>query len=279
MFNQYEALKREIDALKKEVQTLKDDQIKQNRDYKDAMYNLDPDNVPELAAIVKEIRLVVKDGKVSGAFIISAINDEESGAQIIASHINLDGMTIQLNGKNGITIDSPNFKVDKQGNMKCNNAEMNSAAIKKSCVLGTDITVGAGMQLGPRYEDDNCASNATLCLLERADGASGGYSRGINISSVITRARNIAINPSDVKAIIGNVYIDPQKAGVSLEATTVESPVVKEKGFVGLERSDTATPSNDFVIAIMRVGDHALWIDKNGNLCTTANALKTGQQL
>jgi uncharacterized protein (UPF0335 family) len=46
MFNQTEALLQRIEALEKEVQKLKDDQIKQNRDYKDAMYNLDADNVP-----------------------------------------------------------------------------------------------------------------------------------------------------------------------------------------------------------------------------------------
>ncbi len=215
MFNQYEALKREIEALKKEIQTLKDDQIKQNRDYKDAMYNLDSDNVPDLAAVVKEIRLVVKDGKVSGAFIIAAINDEESGAQIIASHINLDGMTIQLNGKNGIKIDSPNFKVDEQGNMKCNNAEMNSAEIKQSCILGSDLSTGVGMQIGRDHEANGKSIKTRLISIDEADELRDSTTKGVAFE---TRDR-----VSDEEAYLSNVESNNYGATVRMYKETYNS--------------------------------------------------------
>lgn len=185
MFNSEAKMMREISALKKEIQTIKDEQIKQRRDNNDAMYNLDSDNVPDLAGVVKEIRLIVKDGKVNGAFIISAINADESGAQLVASHINLDGATITLNGKKGITITSPNFEVDKQGNVTCknatmnnatmNNATMNNAQIKKTCVLGSDISTGAGMQIGPKRTNstDDTTTKSELFLFK--DDLSEGF--------------------------------------------------------------------------------------------------------
>lgn len=174
MFNSEAKIMREINALKKEIQALKDEQIKQRRDNNDAMYNLDSDNVPDLAGVVKEIRLIVKDGKVNGAFIISAINADESGAQLVASHINLDGSTITLNGKKGITISSPNFQVDKQGNVTCNNATMKGAKIKRSCVLGEDISTGAGMQIGPiRTNSTNDTTTKSELILFNDDLGEG----------------------------------------------------------------------------------------------------------
>lgn len=249
MFNQMEALLRRITALEKKVQQLEDNQIKQNRDYKDAMYNLDADNVPAINGIYKEIKLISETA------------------------ISLAGKTIDLTADK-IKITSDNFSVDDKGHV-----EMGSADIKHGCVLGSDIEQGTAMRIGPAYRDDNCSSNSAMGVYQSEDGASGGYTRGVVFSSVLIRGKNVAVDSDDVKAITGDICADAKRAGASLSATTVESPIKREKAFVGLERADTATPSDDFITAKMQVGEHAIWIDSNGNLCTTATALKTGQQM
>ena len=172
MFNKINEahLLREIADLKSQIEELQNEQIKQRRDNSDLMYNLDSDNVPSLNGIVKEIRLIVQDGAVNGALIIQAINAAESEAQIVASHINLSGMTIQLNAGEGITIDSPNFKVTSEGNMTCQNAE-----IKRSCALGTDIGnvddgEENGMLIGPIQETDTYIAATRLSVTKADDG-------------------------------------------------------------------------------------------------------------
>jgi hypothetical protein len=172
MFNKINEtqLLREIAELKNEVASLKEQQIKSRRDENDRMYNLDSDNIPSLNGIVKEIRLIVQDGAVSGALIIQAINSTESEAQILASHINLSGMTINLNAGEGITITSPNFSVTKEGNMTCQNAE-----IKKSCALATDlgnVEEGEenGMLIGPIQETEEYIAETRLLVTRDEDG-------------------------------------------------------------------------------------------------------------
>lgn len=53
----------------------------------------------------------------------------------------LNGKNINLTGDNTI-ITSNNFNVDKDGNMKCNNATMNNATMNNANVIGGKIKVG-----------------------------------------------------------------------------------------------------------------------------------------
>lgn len=65
-----------------------------------------------------------KDGeKVSGATILTQINNDESETQINADKISLAGKTIQMTSDN-IAINSNNFSVNKNGDMSCNNAQL-----------------------------------------------------------------------------------------------------------------------------------------------------------
>lgn len=262
MFNDAKMM-REINALKKEIQALKDEQIKQRRDNNDAMYNLDSDNVPDLAGVVKEIRLIVKDGKVRGAFIISAINADESGAKLVASHINLDGATITLNGEKGITITSPNFNVDKQGNVTCNNATMNSAHIKRSCILGEDITTSEGMQLGPVYEADGITIKTALKLYEDIYEDPSGDVYVTKGAIIQTRERN---SNNEVY----ESYVVPYNFGALMG-------IGKETYYSNGEISGYETISEvraDKYSACIKFGNVYLEVDERGIRCGDGNTTK-----
>lgn len=66
--------------------------------------------------------------KVGKNEVISSINQSAEAVQINANKISLDGKQIDLTGDN-ISIKSSNFSVDKNGNMECNNAQMNNITI------------------------------------------------------------------------------------------------------------------------------------------------------
>ena len=66
--------------------------------------------------------------KVGKNEVISSINQSAEAVQINANKISLDGKQIDLTGDN-ISIESSNFSVDKNGNMECNNAQMNNITI------------------------------------------------------------------------------------------------------------------------------------------------------
>lgn len=66
--------------------------------------------------------------KVGKTEVISSINQSAEAVQINANKISLDGKQIDLTGDN-ISIKSSNFSVDKNGNMECNNAQMNNITI------------------------------------------------------------------------------------------------------------------------------------------------------
>ena len=144
MFNPIDALLREIDALKKKVQKLEDDQIKQNRDYKDMMYNLDTDNIPALQGVVKKVNLIIgDDGKIKAQFVMDIVNNE-SYAKIQADRIDLTGLKLNLT-TNNITISSDNFTVDANGNV----------TIKGDASVIGVLTAKSGSKLGPWiFEED-----------------------------------------------------------------------------------------------------------------------------
>lgn len=209
MFNPIDTLLREIEELKKKVQKLEDDQIKQNRDYKDAMYNLDTDNIPALQGVVKKVNLIISEGgTVTAQFVMEVINNE-SNAKINADRINLEGLVLNLTANN-ITISSDNFSVDKNGHVV-----MASADIKQNCVLGSDLTTGAGMQIGPDYEENGKSIKTRLVLIEETDEILDTTTKGVAFE---TRDR-----VSNAEAYLGNVESNNYGASVRMYKETYNS--------------------------------------------------------
>lgn len=263
MFNKINEtqLLREIAELKNEVASLKEQQIKSRRDENDRMYNLDYENIPSLNGIVKEIRLIVQDGAVSGALIIQAINHAESGAQILATHINLSGMTIELDAGEGITIKSPNFNVTKEGNMTCANAE-----IKKSCALATDLGnvedgEENGMLIGPVQETDDYIAETRLSISRKEDVP------GI-------RFRSKYHDKSD-----GNDYTSDfvmTGKGIKMVLSAKREGRSEESAAIGINLESMGQSATGKAIMIPRPylvspAGSAIWTDYNGNLfCDTS---------
>lgn len=182
MFNQIEALLQRISALEKKVQKLEDDQIKQNRDYKDAMYNLDADNVPAINGIYKEIKLISETA------------------------ISLAGKTIDLTADK-IKITSDNFSVDDKGHV-----EMGSADIKRNCILGSDLTHGVGMQIGPDFEENGKSIKSRLVLIEDTNDLLDSTTKGVAFE---TRDR-----VSNAEAYLSNVESNNYGASVRMYKET-----------------------------------------------------------
>lgn len=191
MFNPVDNLLREIEALKKKVQKLEDDQIKQNRDYKDMIYNLDTDNIPKLQAVVKKVNLVVSDGdNVTAEFVMEVVNNE-SNARIKADRINLKGATFNLTADN-IDIKSTNFTVDENGNV----------TIKGDASVSGVLTAKSGSKLGPWIFDEDRIN-------------------GIKTST----SRYLVQNPQDTSKMsamnvtVGNFVLDGSHIGVTTTVT------------------------------------------------------------
>jgi hypothetical protein len=273
MFNgiaSYAALKREIDALKSEVKALRNQQIKKNRDMEDLLFNLDSDNVPTLDGVVKRVNLIVGgDGTAKAEFIIEAINGS-SEAKIKADVINLQGTTFNLTADN-MKIESDHFRVDADGNMECGNAK-----IRGSSTICSDITPGAedevAMAIGPEIEFDmgesKTVSGTKMRVTDNEDVLGGAsYTRGVAFVSTIDRN----IGSEARKTIHGGVVSDPRIAGAFMSSD--ESHTMRpdyDQAFVGLERPAI---ENDGIRAILRVGEHALWLDAFGVLRTTASEI------
>lgn len=201
MFNQTEALLQRISALEKKIQKLEDDQIKQNRDYKDMMYNLDTDNIPKLQAVVKKVNLIVSDGdNVTAQFVMEVVNNS-SNAEIKADRILLDGGTVLLGDK---------IKATSDGKMT-----MESAEIKQNCVLGSDLTTGVGMQIGPDYEENGKNIKTRLVLIEETDDLLDSTTKGVAFE---TRDR-----VSNAEAYLSNVESNNYGASVRMYKETYNS--------------------------------------------------------
>lgn len=279
MFNgitSYVALKRDIDALKSEVKALRNQQIKKNRDMEDLLFNLDSDNVPTLEGVVQRVNLIVGgDGTAKAEFLIEAINGS-SKVKIKADVIDLDGKVINLTTEN-VKIESENFSVDTEGNMECGNAK-----IRGSSTLCSDITPGAegevAMAIGPEIEFDmgesKTVSGTKMRVTDNEDVLGGAsYTRGVAFVSTIDRN----IGSEARKTIHGGVVSDPRIAGAFMSRD--ESHTMRpdyDQAFVGIERPAL---ENDGVRAILRVGEHALWLDESGALHTTAPELVVGDTL
>lgn len=322
----YEKLHQEVSALKKELKQLRDEQIKQRRDNNDIMYNLDEDNVPSLAGIVKRVDLIVNgDGTANARFLIEAINGQSEatlsadvitlegnsviqaindgngkvliqadkisldGDTIIksinndgtgvvaiqADRIALDGYTIVLNGEKGITVTSPNFSLSSSGVMTCKGATITvavieSAKIKKTCVLGSDISEGEGIQVGPALDNDYGGGSVVKIYPFITSGfAYGDETRGIEIKS----GYEAGTKDEDFPYYSGSLIIDVGKVGASASEdgaksafAGVEREFQNKKAFPALWRKDADGNTA------------AVWIDENGNLCTTATAVMVRQE-
>lgn len=279
MFNamQMQALKKEIAELRQEIKAMKDEQIKKRRNDEDLMFNLDGDNIPILQGIVKRVNLVVNgDGTANAELIIEAINGQ-SKAQIRADRIDLTGAEINLTANN-IKITGTNFTVDKNGNLTCkgaklntatindatmNRATMNQANIKSNCVLMSDLQKdgeeGVAMQFGPNVEFEinnglKTVSGTTLRVTATEDTSAGAtYTRGIAFVSAISRYNG-----------------DSESSGGLLADVNCSGAFAREgegfhnyQAFAGVERTPEGHQR-----AILRVGSNMLWVDEDGVHCT-----------
>lgn len=254
-------LLREIAELKNEVASLKEQQIKSRRDENDRMYNLDYENIPSLNGIVKEIRLIVQDGAVSGALIIQAINSAESEAKIIADHINLSGMTIKLNAGEGITITSPNFKVNSEGIVECagmvadgmkandaitENMTCKNAIIEESCILGKGLGT-AGMQIGDYFTTRLSSSSVRLVNKTVDSGEASAAIESIKneMSSDLTRGGTY----------VSNIQSRPREASLSSFYAAIPGEETEE-----VARVAASTDGEAYLSA----GGYRFWVDENG---------------
>ncbi len=264
MLNPYDELKRELEQVKRELQKLKDDQIKQNRDYKDAMYNLDADNIPSLQGIVKKVNLIVsEDGTVKAEFVMEVINNE-SNAKIKADRINLEGLVLNLTANN-ITISSDNLSVDKNGHVV-----MGSADIKQSCVLASDIDEGSAMRIGPPYVDsltgsadpnDANISYSELDVFYEDDGYSVGSSRGLSLTTVFQRSSA----SSDGSTLVSEI----RESAKEIKLHSYGSTDFYDDCEVGIKRDGEQGNTG---VAYLKVGENYLWVDNEG-VHMTANEI------
>ncbi len=183
----------------------------------------------------------------------------------------MEDLLHNLDYENVPVFNSKNFKVDADGNMECGNAK-----IRGSSTICSDITPGAegevAMAIGPEIEFDmgeiKTVSGTKMRVTDNEDVLGGAtYTRGVAFVSSIDRN----IGSETRKTIHGGVVSDPRLAGafMSDDARHTMRPDY-DQAFVGLERPAL---ENDGVRAILRVGDHALWLDAFGVLHTTASEI------
>lgn len=336
----YQKLLQEVASLKKEMQSLKDEQIKQRRDNKDMMYNLDSDNIPSLQGVVKSVNLIVNgDGTVNAKLIIDAINGQSS-AKLKADVIEIDGSSITLNGDtvidaingatgtvkinanriildgdtlinainfdgtgeasimadrlllygsdivkilaknkidlttNAISIVSDNFEVTSDGVMTCRGAlikvaVIQDAAITRTCILGSDIEEGKGIQVGPALDNGYEGGSVVKIYPYKTSGfAYGDETRGVQIKADY----EAGTKGKDDPYYAGSLVADAGIMGASATDDDIET------AFVGIQRNFQSKIPIPILRRKLTDGSiAAVWIDENGNLCTTSGALMAGQ--
>lgn len=278
----FEMIKKKLDELTKTVKKQNDEQIKFRRAYEDQINNLDEDNIPKLSGIVQENKkngqtiaaIVSSDGEggyvANASLILSSINGQSSATlradkvdfnagtyTVGADHISLAGKTINMTGDN-IKIKSTNFNVDRTGK-----ATMNAAVIKKGCILGSDITAGAGIQIGSTYQFDSTSgksSDVKIYVSETPDGV--GYSKGIEI-----RANDTGGNITDPRS--GSLVVNSQElalttlAGEASQEISYTTNLGSSDAFIGIEKYNSSTTA-----LVLRVGNTGIWIT-DGAIYTT----------
>lgn len=278
----FEMIKKKLDELTKTVKKQNDEQIKFRRAYEDQINNLDEDNIPKLSNVIETntkngqaiAAVVSSDGaggyKADASLILQSINGQSSATlradkvdfnagtyTVGADHISLAGKTINMTGDN-IKIASTNFNVDRTGK-----ATMNAAVIKKGCILGSDITAGAGIQIGSTYQFDSTSgksSDVKIYVSETPDGV--GYSKGIEI-----RANDTGGNITDPRS--GSLVVNSQElalttlAGEASQEISYTTNLGSSDAFIGIEKYNSSTTA-----LVLRVGNTGIWIT-DGAIYTT----------
>jgi hypothetical protein len=276
-------IKKKLDELTKTVKKQNDEQIKFRRAYEDQINNLDEDNIPKLSNVIETntkngqaiAAVVSSDGaggyKADASLILQSINGQSSATlradkvdfnagtyTVGADHISLAGKTINMTGDN-IKIASTNFNVDRTGK-----ATMNAAVIKKGCILGSDITSGAGIQIGSTYQFDSTSgksSDVKIYVSETEDGV--GYSKGIEI-----RANDTGGNITDPRS--GSLVVNSQEmalttlAGEASQGISYTTNLGSSDAYIGIEKYNNATTT----ALVIRVGNTGIWIT-DGAIYTT----------
>lgn len=279
----FEMIKKKLDELTKTVKKQNDEQIKFRRAYEDQINNLDEDNIPKLSSVIETntkngqaiAAVVSSDGaggyKADASLILQSINGQSSATlradkvdfnagtyTVGADHISLAGKTINMTGDN-IKIASTNFNVDRTGK-----ATMNAAVIKKGCILGSDITSGAGIQIGSTYQFDSTSgksSDVKIYVSETPDGV--GYSKGIEI-----RANDTGGNITDPRS--GSLVVNSQElalttlAGEASQEISYTTNLGSSDAYIGIEKYNNATTT----ALVIRVGNTGIWIT-DGAIYTT----------
>lgn len=279
----FEMIKKKLDELTKTVKKQNDEQIKFRRAYEDQINNLDEDNIPKLSNVIETntkngqaiAAVVSSDGaggyKADASLILQSINGQSSATlradkvdfnagtyTVGADHISLAGKTINMTGDN-IKITSTNFNVDRTGK-----ATMNAAVIKKGCILGSDITAGAGIQIGSTYQFDSTSgksSDVKIYVSETPDGV--GYSKGIEI-----RANDTGGNITDPRS--GSLVVNSQEmalttlAGEASQGISYTTNLGSSDAYIGIEKYNNATTT----ALVIRVGNTGIWIT-DGAIYTT----------
>ena len=278
----FEMIKKKLDELTKTVKKQNDEQIKFRRAYEDQINNLDEDNIPKLSNVIETntkngqaiAAVVSSDGaggyKADASLILQSINGQSSATlradkvdfnagtyTVGADHISLAGKTINMTSDN-IRIASTNFNVDRTGK-----ATMNAAVIKKGCILGSDITEGAGIQIGSTYQFDSTSgksSDVKIYVSETPDGV--GYSKGIEI-----RANDTGGNITDPRS--GSLVVNSQEmalttlAGEASQEISYTTNLGSSDAFIGIEKYNSSTTA-----LVLRVGNTGIWIT-DGAIYTT----------
>ena len=278
----FEMIKKKLDELTKTVKKQNDEQIKFRRAYEDQINNLDEDNIPKLSNVIETntkngqaiAAVVSSDGaggyKADASLILQSINGQSSATlradkvdfnagtyTVGADHISLAGKTINMTGDN-IKITSTNFNVDRTGK-----ATMNAAVIKKGCILGSDITSGAGIQIGSTYDfgQGGKSSDVKIYVSETEDGV--GYSKGIEI-----RANDTGGNITDPRS--GSLVVNSQEmalttlAGEASQGISYTTNLGSSDAYIGIEKYNNATTT----ALVIRVGNTGIWIT-DGAIYTT----------
>jgi len=154
----------ELASLAEQIKRQQDALARLRRTFEDLIYNLDTENMPEVAALIASYReesreafasvsaradaqgerlslLVGEDGEVDGSVIVSAINGQ--------SEVSIDADRIDLNG--AVTANG-NFRIKTDGSVECRDLTLSGGRVNVPCELGRrDPVLSAGDEASGRF--------------------------------------------------------------------------------------------------------------------------------
>lgn len=181
-------------SLAAQIKKQQNEAAKLRRTFEDMIYNLDTENMPEVAALISKYRnesreafarlearadesgerlslLVGEDGEVDGAVIVSAINGQ--------SEVSIDADRIDLNG--AVTANEK-FKIKTDGGVECKDLALTGGSIRIPCEPG-------------RVEP----------VLSAGDESSGLFSGIYSDRVYVGRAENIATGVGESSEVFANL--------------------------------------------------------------------------